>query len=261
MLRLSLKYPHATPSPLLWRGVGGEAVVLTVLFFLFSFFSPLFSQTNKTESLKHQFSMDSARIYRIKPVRPIVGLDQRNSFLGRTKVNISGLQLGVTLLEKHTMGIGFYSILSNRKNTKLIGDKKETLNQNLELRYITHFYYYPIIDKKHFELGFPIEAGIGNFTVNVTDSIGRSMPGFPRPKSPVLVFGGGLSLSYKPIRWAGIHFIGGYRVVKDNATKLNFNGPFYAFGLQLYLHEIIQDSRYAIKKHNYKKDIKTLSAQ
>ena len=166
--------------------------------------------------------------------------------------------MGLTLYEKHTLGLGFYSIQSSKRNMRIIGDKKENLNQNLQLKYLTVFYHYPLIDKKYFDFGLPVEAGLGYFTINVTDSTGASIPGFPRPKAPMLIFGGGISLSVKPIRWAGIHFIAGYRVVKDNNTRLNFNGPFYAFGLQLYLHQIIQDSRYFIKKRNNKREMTEL---
>lgn len=223
------------------------------LFLLINLFSPLLSQTNKIDSIKLQLATDSLHIYRVKPVLPAIAIDQRNSFLGKTKVNISGFQVGVRLYEKHTMGIGYYSILSSQQRTRTIGDNEENLTQNLKLVYLTTFYYYPAIDKKYFEIGFPVEGGLGYFTINIIDSTGRSIRGFPKPRAPLLVFGTGISMSVKPLRWIGLNITGGYRLVKDRSTKLNFNGPFYAFGVILYVHQIIQDTRYFVKKRNYKK--------
>ena len=226
-----------------------------VLFLLTNLFSPLLSQTNKIDSLNFLLHKDSIHIYRIKPMLPAIALDQRNSFLGKTKINITGFQIGVRLYEKHTMGIGYYSIHNSQQRTRTIGDNKENLTLNLQLKYLTTFYYYPAIDKKYFELGFPVEGGLGYFSINIIDSTGHSLRGFPRPKAPLLVFGTGISISVKPTRWVGLNFTGGYRLVKDRSTKLNFNGPFYAFGVIVYVHHIIQDTRYFIKKRNYKKKL------
>lgn len=229
-----------------------------VVLFAFCCSESIHSQTNKKDSLRLKLTSDSAHIYRVAKILPIIRIDQRNSFLGKTKVNVGGIQIGIKLYEKHEMGLGFYSIKDETKRSKVIGEQKQNRIQHLELNYMTAFYYYPIVDRKHFEFGFPVEAGLGSYSLNVTDSVGRPVLGYPKPRRGILVLGTGINMSYKPIRWMGINFMSGYRVVKDNSARLNFNGIFYSLGLELYLHEVIQDTRYGIKKLRYKRKLRHL---
>jgi hypothetical protein len=231
------------------------------LFPLLLFVSLAYSQTSQVEALKQKLNKDSTRIYRIKPVLPIIALDQRNSFLGKTKVNVAGIQLGFRLFEQQAMGIGFYSIRDATKRSKVVGDQKQNFTQSLELNYMTTFYYYPLIDRKHFEFGFPIESGLGSYTINVTDSLGRPVPSLQKDRKPILVFGTGISTSLKPIRWLGVNFTGGYRIVQDKKTRQNFNGVYYSFGLEFYIHEILQDTRYGLKKLHCHRKVRKLEAK
>src|ERR1700747_3432278 len=87
------------------------------LFLLLTFSAYLsFSQQTKQQkldSLKTKLSKDSAWIFRYKKVRPLFAIDQRNSFIQSNPVNITGLQFGVKLKERHNLGMGFYAVSPN----------------------------------------------------------------------------------------------------------------------------------------------------
>lgn len=230
----------------------------------FFFISLIFSGINnlsaqndrqKRDSLRKKLIEDSIYIYRIKKIRPILSIDQRNSYINKTPIKINGLQVVLIVKEKHDLGLGFYTITASTQHTKKIGNKNETLNRSLKLSYMTLFYYYPLIDKKYWEFGFPIETGLGQYSVNVTDQDGNSIKGYPKPNAGMMVFGAGMDLTVKPIPWLGVNVMGGLRRVSDKNPDLNLNGPYYSYGVVVNLRRIIQDYRYYKKKKEYKKEL------
>ena len=230
-------------------------------FFLLCITNSLFSQDKKVleDSLRATLTKDSAHIYRFRKVLPMAAIDQRNSYIDKTPVNINGFQLGVTLFEKHNLGLGIYSIIGTTHHTKSIGDKNQTVNRNLNLSYMTIFYYYPIVDRKYWEFGFPVEAGVGSYNVSLTDSTGKYVNNSGKPKSAAMfVFGTGLSLTVKPIRWLGLNGMAGFRKTSDNSPNLNFSGFFYCYGVVIYVHQITMDYKFYKKKKVYKKAIHQL---
>lgn len=188
----------------------------------------------------------------------MAAIDQRNSYINKTPVNINGFQIGLNLLEKHTLGLGFYSIIGSTKHTKSIGDKTEVLNRNLNLSYMTFFYYYPVVDRRYWEFGFPVEIGGGIYKIDITDQYNKSEKGYPKSNAWMVVFGAGLSLTIKPVRWLGLNGMAGYRKVSDSNPNLNLNGFFYSYGVVLYVHQITMDYAFFKKKKAYKKAIKLL---
>src|SRR6266404_5411877 len=83
------------------------------LIFLFSAFYS-FAQTPKQaklDSLKEKLKKDSAWIFRYRKVAPLIGLDNRNTFIqNNAPVNLQGIQVGVVLYERHSLALGAYEI-------------------------------------------------------------------------------------------------------------------------------------------------------
>ncbi|HXB40508.1 MAG TPA: hypothetical protein VNZ49_08195 [Bacteroidia bacterium] len=221
----------------------------------------IFAQTKqvKLDSLYKQFKKDSTWIYRPRKVFPLVAIDQRNSFLktGNTNspVNIWGAKAGITLFDRHNMGIGGYSI-QNSSTRQRIRDNA-TIDQNLTFQYLTVFYEYSFIETKWWEVGIPVEAGYGFY--RVTSVVENTSQHLPNRYGNVIPLGTALDIYFKPTRWFGINVMGGYRYVINNNSRLNLNGWFYSIGAAIYIRQIVQDSRYFFKKKNYKREIEKIN--
>ena len=208
------------------------------------------------DSLSVKLHNDSVRIYRTAKILPFLALDQRNSYINKTAVSINGVQIGLILNEKHVFGLGGYTITGNTKHTRVVDDKKVPMNQTLNLKYLTAFYYFPIFDRKYWEFGLPVEIGAGSYTLSlVEEKTGKEIKGFPK-KAGMALFGIGPSLTISPLPWLGFNIMGGYRGVSDKT--LNLNGFYYSYGVAVNLRRIVQDLKYLKKRCIYKKEIKKL---
>jgi hypothetical protein len=238
---------------------------MRVLFFLITlilingiFRAQNISHQHNLDSLHFSLMSDSTRIYRFQTIRPTLAIDNRNSFIRKNPVNLNGIQIGVIYKEEYQFGLGFYGLSANSK-VKAVSkttDNNQTINQKLKMNYFTFYYQHVLVDKKHFELDLPLELGIGNFTLERTDS--ASGANLPSIKSRIVPFGIGLMPIYKPWKWIGISYLLGYRYA--TASHINFSGAYYSFGLWLDLRQIIRDTRYyGFKKRKYRKAVKNLS--
>ncbi len=211
----------------------------------------------KLDSIVEKFKKDSAHLYRFQKVRPYLAFDNRNSFIKNVPVNIRGIQLGVILFERNTVGIGFYGINSRTsKNVKTNIDAKEALT-TLQLKYFTLFYQYAVIDKKYIELEVPLEIGIGSYSVKTISQLDNTL--LQDKKGGLIPIGFGLNFILKPIKQLGISTMIGYRVVAEHNPTLNFNGFYYSLGLAIDVRQIVRDINfYGFKRPKYRKAIKNL---
>jgi hypothetical protein len=212
----------------------------------------------KKDSLRNQFKKDSTWIFRPREIFPLVAIDQRNSFLrtGKTTspVNIWGAKIGVTLFDRHNLGIGGYSIQNTSKRQR--SKDNSTVDQNLTFQYLTVFYEYSFIETKRWEIGIPIEAGFGKY--NVKSMVENSEQSLPSRSGNVIPLGTALDIYFKPTRWFGLNVMGGYRYVINNNSRLNLNGWFYSVGAAVYIRQIVQDTKYLLKKRVYKNESKKI---
>jgi hypothetical protein len=233
---------------------------LKILFFLCLFAtskSLLQAQTKacKLDSLRDQFIKDSTWIFRPKNVFPLLASDQRNSYIGGKPVNIWGIKGGVTLFDRHNVGLGVYSVTNSTQ--RYIARQDRTINQNTTLQYLTAFYEYSFIERRWWEVGIPIEIGGGMYNIGSTDV--NTNKALPNRKGLFIPLGTALDVYFKPTRWFAINVMGGYRVAITDNARLNFNGWFYSFGGAIYLRQILQDLRYYNKKRIYKKELEIVN--
>lgn len=230
------------------------------------FVSIFYSQTS-LDSLNAKFQKDSLHNYRFKKVRPWLALDQRNSWiknekgLNKVPVTINGLQAGVILKEKHTVGFGVYTISNTSEKPKKLSDKNNKVTyEELLLKYITLTYEYKIVNTRFFDLVLPLEVGLGRYVYNLKDESQSQL--LWREQGPVKVSGGGVNIVLKPLKWVGISGMGGYRIVVFNKrTNLNFNGFYYSYGVWVDLRQIYRDIKfYGFIRPKYRKKVKAISA-
>jgi hypothetical protein len=213
-----------------------------------------FAQKNKVfDSLRAQLSKDSARIYRPKKVLPLVSLDQRNTFLEtsasrNTPVNLQGIRFGVTLHQISRTGIGIYRIQDSRARIKRING--QPVDVEFRFNYLMAFYEYYFIHSKYWNLGLPLELGVGKYMAKDT-ALNREGTLYP--------MGIGVDLQFKPTRWVGLSTMGGYRFVGNNNNLVKLNNWFYTLSITVNLKNIYDDGRYWREKRRFNKKIARLN--
>jgi hypothetical protein len=209
----------------------------------------------KLDSLRQQFIKDSTWIFRPKHVFPLLASDQRNSFIGGKPVNIWGIKAGVTIYDRHNMGLGGYSVTNATQ--RYVARLDRTINQNTNLQYLTTFYEYSFIETRWWEIGVPVEIGVGKYNISSTDAnTGKVLPNRTGLLMPL---GTALDVNFKPTRWFALNVMGGYRFMITDNSRLNFSGWFYSFGGTIYVRQILQDLRYFNKLRIYKKELEIIN--
>ncbi len=210
----------------------------------------------RIDSLTAKLSKDSAHIFRFQELRPYVNFDGRNSFIEGKPVTFKGFQLGGIADEKHTVSLGFYSITQNSKKPYAATDGTLSIQKSLSMHYITIFYMYALIEKKHFELDIPIEMGLGGYKITFHDSLNTHVN--KEVQGAFIPIGVGIQPIYKPVRWVGMSLLLGYRVALERNPNENFNGFYSALGISLDIRQIIRDIRYSSKKKKYKHAVQVI---
>ncbi len=211
-----------------------------------------YGQQKRIDSLRLQLKEDSAYIYRPKKVKVLLSLDQRNTFVQtsadeNTPVFFRGVKMGVTVFDRHKTGIGFYSLVNSSRHVSRVNG--QPVDIDFTLRYITLFYEYYFIHTRRWDLGVPFDIGAGKYrTIDPASDI----------EGVIFPLGTGIDVHYKPIRWASIFAMGGYRQVINNYTAIDLSNWFYAFGVSLNTRNIYDDSRYYLKKKKFKKEVAKL---
>jgi len=209
----------------------------------------------KLDTLRQQFIKDSTWIFRPKHVFPLLASDQRNSFIGGKPVNIWGVKAGVTVYDRHNMGLGVYSVTNATQ--RYVAKLDRTINQKTSLQYLTTFYEYSFIETRWWEIGVPVEIGVGKYNIGSTDAnTGKVLPNRTGLLMPM---GTGLDVNFKPTRWFALNVVGGYRFMITDNSRLNFSGWFYSFGGTIYVRQILQDLRYVNKLRIYKKELEIIN--
>lgn len=215
------------------------------------------SKEDKLDSLRAKLTADSSYLYRYKKYKFLLAIDTRNSFIHSDKkvsIDIAGVQLGVVINDRHDLGLGFYSALGSAKTHPIKDDQSKILNVNIKMGYATVFYEYAFIDTKRWEVGVPVELGMGTYQQTVTDSSGKRVPNFADTlQKGITLLGAGLDVSFRVWRWLGLNAMGGYRIVHGNEPKkINLNGAFYSYGVQIYFGELYRMYRLGVKRRLYR---------
>lgn len=194
-----------------------------------------------------QFTRDSIEITKVKLVRPQFRFDNRNTFVGRQVLSISGFDAGVLLSEKLRVTLGYYSM---QERLREFDEEREgsEFGRLIDLKYgafNTELIYY---DKRFLSLGMPLELGVG---VNKFQSKNITTDEVLHSESGGLIFVNfGMSATFKPMRFLGLKGMVGYRkVVYNQVRDYNFDGFFTSIGLNVDIHAIVTDVRmYRLKK-------------
>lgn len=162
----------------------------------------------------------------------LLGFDNRNSFIGDTKVKVIGLRIGKEYNERFRMAIGFYNttdVITEQKITQN-NSKNDTIVSKVGLGYLSFTADYVFYYTRKWELSVPIQLGLGSGrrTQLINDSLLKD-----KTQSKVIMpIEIGVSAVYKIRPWVGVGAGLGSRFSLLNTSE--FNGPFYSIGIKIY---------------------------
>ncbi|WP_266367745.1 hypothetical protein [Tellurirhabdus rosea] len=191
----------------------------------------------------------------ITKVRFVADTDQRFFFFrtpfgdrsGPDAFNIWGIRAGLLFPRKYKLGLGYYVGRQLFSRPGIVPEPYTRLTRRLS--YLTAYYEPYLFRRKFWELSVPVEAGFG--TVRY-DSFNYPNQARTRRRGYFVPTGAALSLSLKfpelrrlrALRWFGVNFIGGYRVVpyvQSTDSQLGYNGFFYSISPAFFLDRFTVD--------------------
>ena len=146
------------------------------------------------------------------------------------------------------MGVGGYFLKDKLKGSKLYNSSTPDFYVERNLFFGTGYIEPFLFRKSWWELSVPFEIGFGktilkDYAVNNDQLIGSGVKYF-------FPTGVGLSLSlklppgkrFKPLRWAGINFLTGYRYdLDEHVYNTDYDGFFWSISGAIFLDRIVND--------------------
>ncbi len=222
---------------------------------IFGFFGSKAQSDSVIFKAQKKYTSDSTKICRPKKIRPQIGLDNRNSFLRTSPVDIKGFFGGILFREHYKFSIGYYQVDANRYSIKTIIDKQVKTLRELDLYYTTfNFEYFPI-HKRYIKVGVPIDFGYGFSSLKIYNETKSTL--IYSSSGDFAPFSLGIDLILKPVKWVGIKGEIGYRkILRRSEKRIDFDGFYYSYGLAFDIREIIKSVRLFYAKKTFKKAIK-----
>ena len=234
-----------------------SSLILLVCWVNISFAQADGLKKQKLDSLSQQLKKDSAHIFRCTLAKPYLRLENRYSFISREPVNLVGFLAGATFLEKHIICAGYYTLNRfTQKSIDLVDDSGIARREYLILNYFIFSYQYVLLNKRFLQINTPFEIGYGLYSTRTTDNLDNYLK---KSNGNIVPISAGLQFIFKPVKWAGISCVGGYRhVVQEKNIDLHFKGFYYSFGLWIDARHVIRSVHYHFTKKKYRQAVEQL---
>lgn len=157
--------------------------------------------------------------------------------------------LGVNVHQRHVLAAGFYLLGRESYRTRFFFDEAMIRMRRLNFY---NFSYQPIlIHKRYYQVNLPLELGIGSY--ELTEHLDGSTPEFIHGRfAPASA---GLQVIVKPVSWAGISVLVGYRTIPLNRRIYNFNGMYYSYGIWVDMRYFYRKAHFARVKKLYRRQL------
>lgn len=206
---------------------------------------------SQSDSLRQKFDKDSAHIYRYRKIKHYANIDFRNAYVDNNFLSLAGLRLGVTINNRHTIGIGGYIL----NEFAILKSNRVRTYEFDKVSYLTLIYEYILHDGKFLDILFPIEVGYGSY---IARPVGSTAPE-ESLHSAMVPTGLGVKFLLMPSAWIGLKLGGGYRYVWEENSPVGLDGLYFSIGVRIDVAKTIQDLQYYQLKKKFKRNLKTLS--
>ena len=206
--------------------------IVTCCLFLLLFCPKIFAQVSDSVIVSHADSLRSK-------VKYAINWDSRSSFVENKRVNIWGVNMGISVGKKRNqITVGYYWMALNSYLRLFDLRKKATKRVNLDYYTRTDLYFFNLLYRKNFinnkrwRISMPVEIGIGTVK-NQEMSLLNEIQIWKR-KDYFIPIQAGLYVGWKATRWVGLGVSGGYRyaLVQRNLED-NYNGLYFSAGVGL----------------------------
>ena len=180
--------------------------------------------------------------YDEKKWKPVVGFDAHRSFFAGTPVKMNGFRFGAEYRGVHRFGFAFYGLKKNEVFVNLPVDWPNTAANapvKFTLNYAALFYERVFFKSKKWEIALPLTLGGGGLEGYILDIDGY----FQRfTASSFSCLSLGAVTKYYVLPWLAPRVGFGYRFPfnAEKSVRRAFNGPYYSFGINILIGELIR---------------------
>lgn len=200
--------------------------------FLISLFllctSVLFCEAQFLDTLKRSFQTKPKLFFQF---------DSYNSIVTGARANAKGLKTGLDFNRKIRIGIGYFWLTPDVVEKRIVrpGD---TVRAQLKSRYLTLGAEYVLLNENPWQVTVPVHFGFGKSYFIYPDTISHRDERIA--SNPIVLFEPAVTGHYKVIKWVGVGFGVGYRIMLKNNPEVqdNFNSPIYILRIKIFFDEI-----------------------
>ncbi len=193
------------------------------------------------EPVSGQLSMDTVWESLQQHPKFFFQLDAANSFVSGRGANAIGFKAGLDFGKKIRFGAGYYTVVSDIVEPKYIEKYDSTYNAKLQMDYYTTFVDYVLYDRGKWQFTLNNQFGIGNSyfwyypnkeSKTKTERINQQV---------IVLYEPALMGHYKILKWVGIGFGTGYRIMLMNNKEIDhrISSPIYSIRLKIFMNEIV----------------------
>lgn len=185
--------------------------------------------------LHAQIGNTFAEAFEKKP-KPFFQLDGYNSFVRKRGANAIGVKAGVSFNKKIRFGIGYMKLFTDVVDSIEVNPGKYYRGE-VKSGYFTTGIEYILYEEDPWQLSFPANIGIGSSYYDYPDGKHTHNKAL---KGSIILFEPAITGHYKVIRWVGVGFGVGYRIMLKNNTRITdkHSSPLYVLKLKIFLDEI-----------------------
>lgn len=194
--------------------------------------------------------VDSVKLALKQKPKFFLQFDSYNSIVTGSKANAPGIKIGLDYGKKIRFGVGYFKlntdVVEKFYNLKGEGD---TVRAELSSHYFTVGAEYVLFRKGPWQISVPAHIGLGSSYFQYPDSVYGEQK---IHRKGIVLFEPAITGHYKIIKWVGVGFGVGYRLMLKNNPEVddNFNSPLYVIRLKIFFDEIYK----SIFKPEKKKD-------
>jgi hypothetical protein len=206
-----------------------KRILIISLAFLFLILCAAPATAQIRDSLRYVFSQTPKLFFQF---------DGYNSFVRNRGANAYGIKTGIDFGKKIRLGIG-YMIL----NTDVVDSVEVRPNifyrGEVKSHYFTTGIEYVLYRNDPWQINIPANIGFGNSYYEYPD--GKRLNNKAQ-KGGIILFEPAITGHYKFVKWIGLGFGVGYRVMLKNNLKLTdrLSSPLYVFRLKIFLDEVVK---------------------
>lgn len=175
--------------------------------------------------------------------------DTRNSFITNNLAKIRGVRLGVSYNKRTKVGMSYNWMDADFKQDRVVvySDSTYTYPAQLNFVFVSPFIEHAFWKRKHLEVEIPVRLGVGTSGYKYTDRLGMVVR---YNYKVVLVYEPGMVITYRFLRYLGLSFGFGFRLmlIPNKALPERFTSPVYSLGVRTYLGDLWNDIKPKKKK-------------